>query len=867
MEAAHEQDQAVPLPESPRSHAATEPGGGLLSGETLTTIGAASDQYEISVPGSTYTLRMFTLTRSGTRFDIRFGDRPLRTVTNWDDVMPAARAHATERQEQTGYAFRDGAWTVVVPEDAADTEETSAAHADRLPGPSDEQAEDQTVLFTDDASVAAAEAANGQAGLEVAMADEPEPTAVATDIQAVAPTVKDLPVKAPAQDGPEPADAPSPERAADVMPTDQSALSSDVPEEPEMVTPARAATPETQEQDRFDFWDDVIGDDLVVDGVVYNSKVWRPDGEGGVQHRGEVSADEPASAADGEPATVAVEPPAVAKLTGKLSPDRRAAEPAARPVGLQQPEDPSHTDSTSRTAPAPDVEEEKQVNTFTREAPAAVPPNAAKSEARELRRHPSLPLWTGNNLPAGRWERRGNVLYEPTDGNAIWRVRDRAANTTRPPAETVQPEEPTVTATTPDDVPDIILWQGWEDEPPEFEDVLRAFDEYVPSQQATSAEIQEAVEEQLEILDEAARHAPTHQPERSAHAQQPAATRESADAVNAALEQADQHADVLRDSPEWQRIQTIRGAVGHLWDLFKEKAGGQYWDALREDVRFRGWWKTVAIRAVEAIGRFAYQRAEILRRSTAGEFPSADALMQLSDAALAYSTPPPATRPEPEGGDTEVPSAKDDASVEQATAPDGRPAAPSVRPARRLDEKASLDTQQAAVPGGKAAVSDAREPHASKRTDDPRPYADRYEAVKATNEVHKTFQGWLHTPMGQELVHSDHPRVAAFREAWQRLPEDRLAAGPGPAAGPYGDVAVRAQELVKAAESSGRFAQADMAALQTLAAAAGMHGARLSVTLPGTAAQAPAVQAAAQTQAPRVATPVPAARRGPRLSA
>lgn len=37
----------------------------------------------------------------------------------------------------------------------------------------------------------------------------------------------------------------------------------------------------------FDFWEDVIGDDLVVDGVVYDSKVWRVDGEGGVERRDE----------------------------------------------------------------------------------------------------------------------------------------------------------------------------------------------------------------------------------------------------------------------------------------------------------------------------------------------------------------------------------------------------------------------------------------------------------------------------------------------------------------------------------------------------------------------------------------------------
>ncbi|MCX4554577.1 hypothetical protein [Streptomyces sp. NBC_01500] len=35
----------------------------------------------------------------------------------------------------------------------------------------------------------------------------------------------------------------------------------------------------------FDFWRDVIGDDLVVDGVVYSSDTYEYDGEGGVQRR------------------------------------------------------------------------------------------------------------------------------------------------------------------------------------------------------------------------------------------------------------------------------------------------------------------------------------------------------------------------------------------------------------------------------------------------------------------------------------------------------------------------------------------------------------------------------------------------------
>ncbi|MFD3569853.1 hypothetical protein [Streptomyces sp. NPDC058677] len=44
------------------------------------------------------------------------------------------------------------------------------------------------------------------------------------------------------------------------------------------------AKPEETNND-FDFARDVVGDDLVVGGVVYDSSVWESDGEGGVERR------------------------------------------------------------------------------------------------------------------------------------------------------------------------------------------------------------------------------------------------------------------------------------------------------------------------------------------------------------------------------------------------------------------------------------------------------------------------------------------------------------------------------------------------------------------------------------------------------
>ncbi|MEE2061838.1 hypothetical protein [Rhodococcus artemisiae] len=54
---------------------------------------------------------------------------------------------------------------------------------------------------------------------------------------------------------------------------------------------------ETDQQfEGFDFHRDVVGDDLVVDGVVYDSHIWKEDGAGGVMRRSEAARDlEPTS--------------------------------------------------------------------------------------------------------------------------------------------------------------------------------------------------------------------------------------------------------------------------------------------------------------------------------------------------------------------------------------------------------------------------------------------------------------------------------------------------------------------------------------------------------------------------------------------
>ncbi|MEU6759428.1 hypothetical protein [Streptomyces sp. NPDC046685] len=361
----------------------------------------------------------------------------------------------------------------------------------------------------------------------------------------------------------------------------------------------------------------------------------------------------------------------------------------------------------------------------------------------------------------------------------------------------------------------------------EFDEVLAAWDELGFPVQA--AEVRAAVAADVALLNEpplavsAATATGTPWVPIVAPAGLPAAAPDSgvaravpvaAAAVEAAEAGTNAHADTLQDHPEWQRIQTIRGALRHVWDVMKEKAGA-YWDTLRADVRFQGFWKTAAIRACEAISVHAAALAHRLRPGT-GDLPAADALLKLSDATLTYST------------------------VAAAEA-DSTPASPVVE-----------NAADAAEPAMQRLVE--------RRT--PTAYATRHDAVRAAEEVTARFQKWINTPMGQEAVGSSHMRVMAFRDAWRQLPPHD--SGPGPAVGPYGAVAERAQALVASAVRSARFAPADVQALQGLAQAAEKHSARLAVTLPpGTAG--PAQRAAAP--APRVATPTTPAARTPRASA
>ncbi|MDD9383122.1 DEAD/DEAH box helicase family protein [Streptomyces sp. ZAF1911] len=106
-------------------------------------------------------------------------------------------------------------------------------------------------------------------------------------------------------------------------------------------------------------------------------------------------------------------------------------------------------------------------------------------------------------------------------------------------------------------------------------------------------------------------------------------------AVNAALAAADQHLYALREAPEWQELQTVRGATRNLWEAIKRQTGASF-KQFMEDDRVQAWWKQVSIRVCERIANLAMRTADRLR----GDAPEPAACMdRLHEAADDYSRP------------------------------------------------------------------------------------------------------------------------------------------------------------------------------------------------------------------------------------
>ena len=313
-------------------------------------------------------------------------------------------------------------------------------------------------------------------------------------------------------------------------------------------------------------------------------------------------------------APVTPEPPAVL--------DAAQEQPAAQTAGDEATASaatPSTAEPSEEQSPADITQHEGRVE---RPASAEPAPAAAEPEA-------DLPLWTG-------------------------------------PAETSGPEEGRPL--------DVVA---------EFAAVQEAWDEHVPAEKGTGADLFATVEDELQRLEAlfaeavAKLNPPTEAapaPAPATEAQQPAPAapaaaapaepekapdrdpQQSADGVNAALREADTHAHALQDLPEWQRIQSVRGAFGHLMHVMKERAG-EHFDKLMADGRVSDFVRRVSIKVCDKVAGWAQAAADKLRDSgdlgaeRGGELPSAEALLRLGDAALDYrgprragggGTPPPA---------------------------------------------------------------------------------------------------------------------------------------------------------------------------------------------------------------------------------
>ncbi|WP_030200641.1 hypothetical protein [Streptomyces sp. NRRL S-87] len=197
-----------------------------------------------------------------------------------------------------------------------------------------------------------------------------------------------------------------------------------------------------------------------------------------------------------------------------------------------------------------------------------------------------------------------------------------------------------------------------------FQEFLAAWDDTVANggTGGTSADLHDEVREDLVTLQgliaEAASDVPAADADASPAAPEPTPERDehqAAAAVNESLREADTLSNLLQDLPEWQKIQTVRGAMGHLLTVVKRRAGEQF-DRLLGDERASGFLRELSAKACDRIAGLAQAAARRLRGDGAradergGALPSAEALLRLGDAATAYTAPRPGSRRTPPAG-------------------------------------------------------------------------------------------------------------------------------------------------------------------------------------------------------------------------
>ncbi|UZI33994.1 hypothetical protein [Streptomyces sp. VB1] len=326
------------------------------------------------------------------------------------------------------------------------------------------------------------------------------------------------------------------------------------------------------------------------------------------------------------------------------------------PTGAPSPERAADGPSTDQPAPLTDVPEDPDMTTpvpprrsaSEPEAPAPQESSPLESGAADQTAQPTTPQDRSAGNEGGAWDGDGWDLYaDPSlPGDLPLHAEDAA-----------------------DDWSVRFAWTP--DMSAEFDVVREAWDKLVPADKGTSEELSADVQADLAKLQQGLADAVTaseYGPEAPAPAVEPAVPaaesvpavdggipasgeqetraernpKKEADAVNTALREADGHAPDLQALPEWQRIQTVRGAFGNLMSVIKERAG-EHFGKLMKDKGVSDFVRRVSLRVCEKIAGWAQTGADRLRqddkRSTEQRdevFPSAEALLRLGDAAFDY---------------------------------------------------------------------------------------------------------------------------------------------------------------------------------------------------------------------------------------
>ncbi|PNV30904.1 hypothetical protein C1708_33030 [Streptomyces sp. DH-12] len=366
-------------------------------------------------------------------------------------------------------------------------------------------------------------------------------------------------------------------------------------------------------------------------------------------------------------------------LTSLLYDSRRLQDQVQATLAAVQAERAAVREQAASTEPGPEVQPEPAAAADTgapEEPTESQSPEVPDSQTSEAARE-ETPAAPAEPTDAAGPESPDGAAPPEDDGSALDSTVDGIRRALEDALQTVQPEA----AAQPGELP---LWTGAETppadtavtEPPagpldvraEFQAVLEAWEEHVPPENGTAqdlvadlevdlATLQRAFAEVVAPATPAAPPAATDQdaaaPDESVEATEPPSVPQQAADVNTALQQADTHATTLQDLPEWQQIQTVRGAFGHLFRVMKERAGERF-DRLTGDGRVGEFFRKVSIAACDKVAGWAQAAANHLRRRAEGngsDAPAADALRGVADAATGYASPgggrsglPPASR-------------------------------------------------------------------------------------------------------------------------------------------------------------------------------------------------------------------------------